>query len=335
MAKFNILSIDGGGIKGIISAVVIERLERVLRQRTGNSEHKIADSFDLIAGTSTGAILAGIYLCPGEDGRPKYSASDALKLYIENGEFIFKRGMPWKFRTLLGLLGPKYSNQNLKILLTNYLGNLKINEFVKPCLITSYDMGRGSPAIFTSWIGRASSHNIYAKDALLASAAAPTYFPPVRIESKRDNKNYNNSFFIDGGVFSNNPSMCAVAEALKFTENHRIEDISLLSVGNIRTDENYEYEKAVNYGLLKWVLPAIDVMMDGSIQTVDDQLTAMYRSVGRSCQYLRVDAGGLPHGDAPRMDDASFENIEKLIKMGKLLEYESEHKLRKFAEMFC
>ena len=331
MAKFNILSIDGGGIKGIISAIVIERFERILRQRTGNPELKIADSFDLIAGTSTGAILAGIYLCPGENGRPKYSASDALKLYVENGEFIFKRGLAWKLRTLFGVSGPKYSNRNLKALLADYLGDLKIGEFVKPCLITSYDMGMGSPTIFTSWVQKAGKHNIYAKDALIASAAAPTYFPPVRIESKSNE----NSFFIDGGVFSNNPAICAVSEALRFTENHRLEDIALLSVGNVRTDENYEYEKAVNFGLLKWVLPVVDIMMDGSVQIVDEQLAAMYRSVERPWQYLRVDAGGLLHGDAPRMDDAGSENIEKLLEMGKQLAYEAEHKLRKFAEMFC
>jgi Patatin len=91
--KIRILSLDGGGIRGIIPATIMVEIENRLQMRTGNPDARIADFVDLIAGTSTGGILTSIYLCPGPDNRPKFAAKDALDLYLNNGKDIFLNGI--------------------------------------------------------------------------------------------------------------------------------------------------------------------------------------------------------------------------------------------------
>ena len=93
MSKFTrILSIDGGGIRGLIPAKVLAAVEQKLQEKTGNKNARIADFFDLISGTSTGGLLTCIYLCPGLNGsrdRPRFSAEEAVRLYMERGDRIF------------------------------------------------------------------------------------------------------------------------------------------------------------------------------------------------------------------------------------------------------
>src|SRR5580765_3592371 len=95
MKKIRLLSVDGGGIRGVIPGTILAQLEKILQKRS-NSERRLGDYFDMIAGTSTGGILSCIYLMPGEDGKAKYSAQDAVELYIKNGHAIFYRNTAQK-----------------------------------------------------------------------------------------------------------------------------------------------------------------------------------------------------------------------------------------------
>src|SRR4051812_11231590 len=91
MKKVTILSLDGGGIRGIIPGIILTRLEELLQKADRNPSAKLGDYFDFIAGTSTGGILACLYLTPGKNGSAKYSAEDAVNLYLEHGRRIFSR----------------------------------------------------------------------------------------------------------------------------------------------------------------------------------------------------------------------------------------------------
>ena len=134
-----ILSIDGGGIRGIIPGQILVEFEKELKRRSGNDNTRIADCFDLIAGTSTGGILACIYLCPDPDNpsRPRFSAQEAVNLYLENGDEIFDIGLWHKITSLGGLADEKYPSDGLEDALEDYLGELRLSQLLKPCLITA------------------------------------------------------------------------------------------------------------------------------------------------------------------------------------------------------
>ncbi|MBN4081086.1 patatin-like phospholipase family protein [Caldithrix abyssi] len=111
-----ILSIDGGGIRGIIPGQILVEFEKKLKKYSGNDDARIADYFDLIAGTSTGGILACIYLFPGDGNplKPKFSAKEAVNLYLERGDEIFDVSLWQKIRSAGGLTDEKYSANELE-----------------------------------------------------------------------------------------------------------------------------------------------------------------------------------------------------------------------------
>lgn len=145
-----ILSIDGGGIRGIIPGQLLVVLERKLQELEGGNSKSIADYFDLIAGTSTGGILTCLYLCPGEDpAKPCFTAQEAVELYLERGDEIFDASLFQKLKSLGGAADEKYSADELEEVLDDYLDKLKLDQLIKPCLITAYDIKRRKAHFFT------------------------------------------------------------------------------------------------------------------------------------------------------------------------------------------
>ncbi|BCN31227.1 patatin-like phospholipase family protein [Anaeromicropila herbilytica] len=324
MANINILSIDGGGIKGIISAMVLEKLEERLQVYSHNHNARIADYFDLVAGTSTGAILTAIYLCPDKNRRPKFSAKDATNLYLYKGKEIFKRQPYYPLNTFFGLFGARYTNTEFKKILDLYFGNLQIGDLLKPCLITSYDTEKRSAIFFNTVSSKKGEDREYLlKDSVLASASAPTYFNPAYIKSIRLKDNC----LIDGGVFANNPALCALVEGIKLEEFTNMNDVFLLSVANVSTKVPYEYRKAKRWGLIGWALPILDILMDASEQTVDYQLEKIFSAIHLPNNYVRIEKEIEERNfSIPRMDDVRPESIQKLIDIGyKIVEEEKEN----------
>jgi uncharacterized protein len=139
-SKLRILSIDGGGIRGVIPATILLHIEKQIIKLTGNKDAKIGEYFDMIAGTSTGGILASLYLTPSkkEKTKAKYSAAAALGLYAANGDKIFRRGF-WDNITNFKLWNEKFRADNLQKLLHEYFAETLLSELIRPCLITSYD----------------------------------------------------------------------------------------------------------------------------------------------------------------------------------------------------
>jgi uncharacterized protein len=325
--KACILSIDGGGIRGILPGVIISYIEEQLRKREGD-DVRISDYFDLIAGTSTGGILTCLYITPDEKGRPKYNADQAVELYLKNGGKIFGLPLYRKLLNPLGIFKAKYPSSNIEHLLESYLGKIELNQALKPCLITSYEIFQRKTIFFNKVDTLKSGEeirNFYLKDIARATSAAPTYFQPALIKSKFGTPYY----LVDGGVFANNPSMCAFAEAntSKFSEIlHRDDkpdyplasDIVMVSIGTGSHGEPYPYDKAKHWGVIGWLQPLIDILMSGNSETVHYELLHLFEkgNPGNKGCYFRLEP--TIGAASNKMDLATDKNMLALEEAGKM-----------------
>ena len=332
-----ILSIDGGGIRGILPGQILVALEKKLQERSGNIEARIADYFDLIAGTSTGGILACLYLCPGkeEPERPRFSASEAVNLYLKRGDDIFDVSLWQGLSSGGGLWDEKYSEDELEKSLEKYFGDLKLSKLLKPCLITSYNIRERKTHFFKQHKAKKSLEDDFlVRDVTRATSAAPTYFEVARVESMSLTPHP----LIDGGVFANNPALCAYAEARTLAGKPTAKDMFILSLGTEKTKEKekeqkereksqkgYSYREAKDWGLAGWLRPVLDIMMSGVAETVDYQLGQIFDSVGEPDRYVRIEP---KLGNAkPEMDNATIENLQNLKEAGEQCVQENNDRL--------
>ena len=331
MAKYTrILSIDGGGIRGVIPGQVLVALESRLQQQSGNPHAKIADFFDLIAGTSTGGILTCLYLFPSQSGiAPRYSAADAVSLYLEYGGEIFSRSMRQKVRSLFGLSDEKYSEKPLIESLNRFLDDRMLSDLIKPCLITSYNIEQRKAEFFTQHDAKANADKDFPLLQIArATSAAPTFFQVADVVSKTNKR----LSLIDGGVFANNPALCAYSEARRKLESHpAAKDMVLVSLGTGHVKEPYPYDKARNWGAVGWIRPLISILMSGVAETVDYQLTQIFDAVGRPKQYVRIDDE--LEIASPSMDDASRDNLRALKEEGERIAEKFDAQLEALTEL--
>lgn len=291
----NILSIDGGGIRGIIPALVLAELE----ERTGRGA---ADLFDLIAGTSTGGIIAAAVAAPGPEGGAPHAARELVALYRDEGPEIFSRSALKRLTSGLGLLEEKYDDGALVAALRRYLGDARVSEARTRVLITAYELETRAPYFVKSWRTAAEpDRDIRLWEAARATAAAPTYFEPALVEPPGGGAALS---LVDGGVFATNPAMCAFAEAARIAPG---EPVRIVSLGTGRLDDPIHHEDAAGWGLAQWVRPVIDIVFDGVADTVDYQLGQLL-GADRYHRFQTTLAGGA--SDA--LDDASERNIERL-----------------------
>lgn len=314
-----VLTIDGGGIRGILPAQILASLEQKLQKKSGNHQARLAEYFDLIAGTSTGGILTCIYLVPDkvDNTKPYYKASDAIDLYLKNGGQIFYTPVFKRLRTLGGTFDEKYPSENIDEVLKQYFGDLELKQLIKPCLIPAYDVFDSKAHFFTQHDARLSEgRNYLVREVARATSAAPSYFEAAKVTSM-SGVTYP---LIDGGVFANNPSLCAYAEArqMDFDENKckpTADDIFMVSIGTGNTTKKkLKYETIKNYGVLEWIKPLIDIMMSGVSQTVDFQLKQLFAAAEKPFQYIRIEP--ILHHAKAEMDDASPKNLAALKEAG-------------------
>lgn len=328
--KITILSIDGGGIRGIIPCIILRYIEEQI-QLLDDPHAKIGDYFDLIAGSSTGGLLASILLYPNDQRTANYSIKTAFDLYTEKGNDIFNVSFWQRLINPFGLFSEKISEEQLEKHLADFFGNLELKSFIKPSLITAYDLENRRAKLFNSFNAHVDSNNFQVKDICRATSAAPTYFSPAQIKSK-----YGQLFtLIDGGVFANNPALCAYAEARKIPFGDLFQDLEkpnypsiknmiIVSIGTGTVLKKYAYNKFENAGKLKWIEPLIDILLSANAETVDYQLSQMVNTLGRRNRqnYYRINPS--IKNASSEMDDVRKENIEALIQAG--LSYVDENK---------
>ena len=308
--RVRVLSIDGGGIRGIIPAIALAELEA----RAGKP---IAELFDLIAGTSTGGIIALALARPGEDGAPAWSAATLVELYEREGPSIFSRPLGHKVRTIGGLIDEKYPSEGLDEALARYLGESRLSESLTNVLVTAYETERRKPFFFKSAAALADpSRDFSMAAAARATSAAPTYFEPARVEAEGTADYFS---LVDGGVFATNPAMCAFAEVRR----HRPDaEVVLLSLGTGQLTRPLPYDDVKDWGLVEWARPILDVVFDGVSDTVDYQLDQLLGD-GR---YWRLQVA-LDGGASDDLDNASAENLRRLKLKGEELVADSRREL--------
>jgi len=296
-----ILSIDGGGIRGIIPALVLAHIE----ERTGR---RVCDLFDLIVGTSTGGILACALARGNENGTPLYTALDLADLYRERGQDVFS-GSTWdRIRTLGGVLDELYDHQELEAVLHHYLGDSLLSESLTHVMVTSYDIERRQTVFFKSWRDR--FENVRALEACRATSAAPTYFEPAHVDLDGGVRT-----LVDGGVFINSPAVSAYAEAIKLFPG---EDFQLLSLGTGELTRTIHKEDADGWGKAGWLLPLLSCMFDGMADAADHQMRLF---LGEQYQRLQLTLVGANDD----MDDATPENLALLERLAlEMLEHRTE-----------
>ncbi|MCU0421969.1 MAG: patatin-like phospholipase family protein [Bacteroidia bacterium] len=329
-----IITIDGGGIRGIVPGVVLRTLEQKIQHKLQNPKARLAEYVDFMAGTSTGGILVSLLLCNDGSGKPKYSAADAVDLYIKNGSKIFDVSLKKKINSLAGLSDERFDAKVLEELLHQYFGDLKLSQLLKPCLITSYDIKSRKAHFFTQHDAKkkGDAHDFLIRDVCRATSAAPTYFETALVKS-RLGVSY---ALIDGGIFVNNPSMCAYAEVRNAEHGEEHDKITakrmwLLSLGTGDENISYEYDKAKNWGMASWLSPLIDMMMSGSSEVTHYYLLKMFDAADVSNQYKRIAPTKMYNADTD-MANASDENIQALVELGLLTVQQHDEDLEKIAD---
>jgi uncharacterized protein len=310
-----ILSIDGGGIRGIIPAMVLAELE----ERAGRPAAKL---FDLIAGTSTGGILATALASPDANGNPRWTASELVELYRTEGPDIFRRSL-WRIATSAeGLLDEKHDHAALQAALKRYLGDTRLSAALTRVLVTAYDLESREPYFFKSWraVEEPERKDFPMTVVAHATAAAPTYFEPVRVQPADGSDPL---ALVDGGVFATNPGMSAYAEIRRIKPRATVK---LVSLGTGQMTEPIRYEDAKDWGLIHWVRPIIDVVFDGVADAVHYQL----QQVLDDGAYHRFQVVLDRASDA--LDDASPRNIALLQDQARALIERNDGTLTKLAE---
>nr|GLL18839.1 patatin-like protein 3 isoform X1 [Ipomoea trifida]GMC57150.1 patatin-like protein 2 [Ipomoea batatas]GMC59565.1 patatin-like protein 2 [Ipomoea batatas]GME14958.1 patatin-like protein 2 [Ipomoea batatas] len=325
-----ILSIDGGGIRGIIPATILAHLEAKLQELDG-PDARIADYFDVMAGTSTGGLMTAMLTASNKDNRPLYAAKDINPFYREHGPRIFPAFSRNNFLKNLG--GPKYDGRYLRGLVKRLLGNKTMNQTLTCTIIPTFDIKRLQPVMFTTTDAKANaSKNALLSDVCLGTSAAPTYLPPYYFETKDEAGNIWRYNLIDGGVAANNPTMIALTHVSKeiltgsvqFKKMEPLDTkrmlILSLGTGAAKNEEKYDCAKASSWGVLSWVFyngnsPLIDIYGAAGADMVDIHISTLFQSIQAERNYLRIQDDKLT-GASSFVDIATSENMEMLEQIG-------------------
>ncbi|KAL6993707.1 hypothetical protein U1Q18_011820 [Sarracenia purpurea var. burkii] len=333
-----VLSIDGGGIRGIIPGTLLAYLESKLQELDGE-DARLADYFDVIAGTSTGGLVTAMLTAPNKDNRPLFAAKDINNFYLEQSPLIFpqssRKSFATKVKSLFGTVtGPKYDGVYLKSLLMELLGNTTINQTLTDVILPTFDIKLLQTVLFSTDDAKEDvSKDALLYDICLGTSAAPTYLPAHYFETK-DADGRNRSFnLIDGGVAANNPTLIAITHIykeiltgkfnfidMKPMESNRMLVLSL-GTGTARAEEKYNATVASKWGLLNWFYdngssPLLDAYADASSDLVNIHVSTLFQSLNNSqTNYLRIQDDTLT-GDASSVDIATPENLEALVEIG-------------------
>jgi predicted acylesterase/phospholipase RssA len=306
-----ILTVDGGGIRGIIPArFCVELEDQLVNSSDGQPDiRRLSDVFDLIGGTSTGGLIALALAKPPEGQSQESVAQAILALYKQQGPTIF--GRP---RGLLGnLFWPKYDATPLEKILKDFFGETRLGQATTPVLVTYYDMGTRSVSWLTSW----DHPDCLMREAARATSAAPTYFAPVFFPTSPDRP------FVDGGMFANNPAGVAYLQAKTHFPD---EDLLFVAVGTGTLVELPATRQGIDpkgfadwvarllsapgWGLAEWAAPLLPSVFDGMSDFADDLLTELLPQHRYFRMQIKIAAA------SEKLDNVSQSNLMQLDNYG-------------------
>jgi hypothetical protein len=303
-----VLSIDGGGIRGLIPALLLSAWEAKLAS-------PIRDHFHLLAGSSTGGILACGLSRPGQP----LAAAELVSFYRAYGPKIFRRSLLRAVTTLGGAAEERFPAAPLEEALQQTLSGTLRDVVGAELLVSAYDIENRCPFFFKSWKARgvdlgAGEHgpelDYRLIDVARATAAAPTYFEPAKVANALGDTRS----LVDGGVFANNPAMCAYASARKLYPN--ADKYLIVSLGTGQLERRIPHEDARDWGLLQWARPLLNVVFDGVSDTVDYQLNQLAPHVAH--YRFQISLGSDPNDPNSAnddLDDASPSNMARLARV--------------------
>ncbi len=277
---FNILSLDGGGVRGVLSARLLERIDR--------KNPGFIDSFDLIAGTSTGSILAAALSLD-------FEAEQLVELYRGGSRSVFNDNIFENIRDLGRVRGANYNVRGIRRMLRSKFGDAKLGDADRYLLIPTFNLDNGhknelkrtwKPKFFHNFPGKDSDKNEKVVDVVLRSCASPTFFPSYQ-------------GYIDGAVVANNPCMAAVAQVLK-SKKADLDGIRVMSIG---TGFNPEFVrgKTLNWGLLQWAPLLPRLLTAGSMGVAEYQCEQLLGS--RFHRITKVLEDRIPMDAVGRVDE--------------------------------
>lgn len=293
---YRILSLDGGGIRGLLTAVILEEIgSRVGSDWIGKA--------DLIAGTSSGGMIA-LALAKG------LTPTDARNLFYDRGPIMFEDSLIDNLRNVGQVLGAEFSTRNRRKVLEDIFGDDRLEDLSKKVLISTVDLhdkdkGRWKAKFFHNFEPGPSApfqenrdRKTRASDVALYTSAAPTYFPSV-------------GRFVDGGLVVNNPSMAAVAQARDTNYLGGVEKgekIVLLSVGAGRNRDHIETEDELDWGYLQWGKHLVNLVISAAVDVAHYQCRQILPD-----RYHRIDY------DFPEFQEvgiAEYEKRDQLVEIG-------------------
>ncbi|PRQ27634.1 putative galactolipase [Rosa chinensis] len=342
-----VLSIDGGGIRGIIPGTLLSFLESELQKLDGE-DARLADYFDVIAGTSTGGLVTAMLTAPDENGRPLFAAKDINKFYLEHCPKIFPQDsckidcLPLTPITdavaaVKAFRGPKYDGEYLHNIVKEKLGDIRLHQTLTNVIIPTFDIKRLQPTVFSSYeVRKNSSLDALLSDICIATSAAPTFLPAHHFETENSTTGQIREFdLIDGGVAANNPALVAISEVskeiykgnpdfftMKATEYARFLVVSL-GTGSAKCDDKYDAQNAAKWGILGWLIgggscPLVDIFTQASSDMVDFHLSTVFQALHSEKNYLRIQDDDLGK-TLCSVDIATEENLQNLVKVGENL----------------
>ncbi len=337
-----ILCLDGGGMRGVIPAAILTKIETVLRSL--GDDRPLYSHFDLISGTSTGGLI-GLALtsrnrdgsllsvnrtsthAPSKDGTTEMPAASfdpgpdiarILDIYITYGSIIFPRSQSLFQLQMIGqLFTHKYDDISFNQLLTNIFGNARMEDALTPTMVVTYDYGNDRPYILSSY----KTQQVPIRIAARATSAAPTYFSPTTIYDPDQKRSIS---LIDGGVVANNPVLYAYKEAKRLYPDAK--RFHVLSLSTSSAPYKLNPERTGN-GVMSWLDPAkgapIYKIYASSQMNTSNEIAA---AIG-DLEYVRI------HGDLERkikLDDTDPEVLNHMIQAAEKIYQSHEQEIHRF-----
>uniref|UniRef100_M4CSC7 Patatin n=1 Tax=Brassica campestris TaxID=3711 RepID=M4CSC7_BRACM len=316
--KVCILSIDGGGMRGIIPGKALAYLEHALKSKSGDPNARISDYFDVAAGSGVGGIFTAMLFGSRDGDRPIFKAEDTWQFLTKNAKGLYgSSGSSSLMKRVMRTGSSGSGTGKLKRMMKESFSELTLKDTLKPVLIPCYDLKSSAPFLFSRADAlETDGYDFRLWEVCRATWAEPGVFEPVEMKSV-DGKT--KCVAIGGGLAMSNPTAAAITHVLhnkqEFPFVRGVEDLLVLSLGMGQLlDVSYEYDRIIKWTAKHWSRPAALISNDGAADTVD-QAVAMAFGHCRSSNYVRIQANGSSLGPCkPSIDtDPSGSNVNMLV----------------------